>query len=204
MTWDDIKGDWTAGWNYLWSEAQDSWKSLVEKNPVLYKPKVEAFMTELQSARRNLDAIKVRLPNPAKTAEEQALVANYQALEQRYHALAAGFYAESAPTSRTTLGWLPVLIVGGLAISAAAAAWAVPGYQYAVNLREQTVLASKELDARIAASKDGRTLQPTTLPPPPAPMPSPLDAAKGMGSMLFLGLLAVGGVMLVPHLIKKS
>lgn len=204
MSWNDIKNDWTAGWNYLWSEAQDSWRTLVEKEPLVYKPKVEAFLTELQAARRNLDGIKARLPNPAKTPEERAFLTKYQALEQRYHAIAAGFYAESVPITKTVVGWLPIFVVGGIAVGAAAAAWAVPGYQYAVNLREQTVLASKELDARVVASKEGRTLQPTTLPAPPALMPSPLDATKGMGSLLLFGLLAVGGVMLVPQFLKKS
>ena len=203
MSWTDIKDNWTAGWNYLWSEAQDSWRALIEKNPTQYKAKVEAFLAELTASRRNLDAMKARLPSPPKTPEDRALVEKYQGLEKRYHELAAGFYAESKAAGKPDMGWLPILIVGGLAISAAAAAWAVPGYQYAVNLREQTSLANKELDARVAASKEGRTLQAATLPPPP-PMPSPLDAAKGMGTWLMVGLMAMAGVMVVPGLLKKS
>jgi len=96
MNWDDIKGDWTAGWNYLWSEAQGSWKSLVEKNPAAYKPKVEAFLVELNASRKNLDAMKARLPNPSKTAEDRAVIEKYQALEKRCHELAAS-YVRSSP-----------------------------------------------------------------------------------------------------------
>ena len=58
-----------------------------------------------------------------------------------------------------------MLIVVGVIVGLAAIAWAVAAYQYAVNLREQTALTEKELDARILASREGRQLPATTLPP---------------------------------------
>lgn len=204
MTWDEYKADWNAGWNYLWSEAQDTYAAAIAADPTGYAKKVEAFLAELTGARQNLDAMKVKLPNPPRTPEEKARVDKYLGLEKRYHDLAAGFYSEAQPAAKTQMGFIPVLVVAGLAVSAAAVAWSLPGYEYAVNLREQTQLATKELDARITASKEGRTIQPTTLPPPPPPPASPADAVKGLGTLLVGGLVVVAGVVLVPQLLKKA
>jgi hypothetical protein len=49
-------------------------------------------------------------------------------------------------------------------VGVAAIAWAIAAYQYAVHLREQTALVERELQARVEASEQGRTLQPSTLP----------------------------------------
>lgn len=204
MTWDEYKADWNAGWNYLWREAQDTYAAAIAADPTGYARKVEAFLAELTGARQNLDAMKAKLPNPPKTPDEQALVTKYLDLEKRYHDIAAGFYSEAQPAAKTQMGFVPVLVVAGLALSAAAVAWSVPGYQYAVNLREQTQLAGKELDARVVASKEGRTLQAATLPPPPPPLPSPVDAVKSLGTLLVGGLVVAAGVVLVPQLLKKA
>jgi hypothetical protein len=90
--------------------------------------------------------------------------------------------------------------IGGLALGAAAIAWAVSAYEYAVNLREQTALAERELDARVAASRDGRVLQPSTLPPPPPP---PGGAASNMGLWVLGGLAVVTGAVVLPTLLKR-
>ena len=94
-----------------------------------------------------------------------------------------------------------VLIVGGLAVGVAGTAWAVSAYEYATNLREQTALADRELSERVAASREGRTLQATTLPEQPDPI---ADATGGMGKLL-LGGLALGAVALaLPLFLKRS
>lgn len=203
MTWDDVKSSWSDGWSYLWNETRRSLSSLIEANPSAYQGQAEAFLRELTLARTNLDAMKPLLKPSTSSPQDKALLEQYLRLEHRYQELAAGFYAEAQPAQKPSLGWLPVLVVGGLAISAAAAAWAVPGYQYAVNLREQTSLAVKELEARVTASKEGRTLQPSTLPPPPDP-PSLLGNSSGGGSLLMVGALALGGFLILPRLLKTT
>jgi len=203
MTWDDIKSDWSTGWNYMWRAAQDSYQKLVEADPTGYTKKVEAFLAELTGARTNLDGMKAKLPNPPQTSEDKALVEKYQALEKRYQDLAAGFYSETQPADKTQMGIIPSLIAGGLAVSAAAAAWAVPAYEYAANLREQTALADKELEARIAASREGRTLQKSTLPERP-PGPSLFASGGGGGALVVVGLAGVAGLFVLPKLLKKQ
>jgi hypothetical protein len=127
-------------------------------------------------------------------------------MEARYHDLAAGFYGDATPAPSGATAPAPstgaapaVLIIGGLAVGAVGVAWAVAAYQYAVNLREQTALAERELDARVEASREGRPLQASTLPPPP----NPTDDAKGMGLWLLGGLAVVAGALTLPALLKK-
>ena len=132
--------------------------------------------------------MKAQIPNPPVTQEDQAVLAQYQEMDKRYHELAAGFYSDALPASTTTVGFVPILIIAGLAAGVAGCAWAVAAYEYAVNLREQTALADKELTERVAASKEGRTLQATTLPTQPDPL---ADATGGMGKLL-IGGLALG------------
>jgi hypothetical protein len=86
-----------------------------------------------------------------------------------------------------------------VAIGVVAIAFAIVAYQYAVNLREQTALADRELTARIEASQAGRVLPPSTLPPPP----SPVEDAKGVGMWLLGGLALAAGALTVPLLIRK-
>ncbi|MCB9743934.1 MAG: hypothetical protein H6740_15145, partial [Alphaproteobacteria bacterium] len=59
--------------------------------------------------------------------------------------------------------------------------------EYATNLREQTALAEKELAARVEASREGRLLQPSTLPAPPEP-----KGPSAMGVLLTLGVVGGG------------
>jgi hypothetical protein len=69
-----------------------------------------------------------------------------------------------------------------------------------VNLREQTALAERELDARVAASRDGRVLQPSTLPPPPPP---PGAGGSNLGLWVLGGLAVVTGAVVLPTLLKR-
>ena len=92
-----------------------------------------------------------------------------------------------------------VLVVGGLSVGAVGVAWSIAAYHYAVNLREQTALAERELDARIAAGREGRTLQTSTLPPPP----SPASDARRAGLWLLGGLAVAAGALAIPLLLKR-
>jgi hypothetical protein len=102
-------------------------------------------------------------------------------MDHRYHELAAGFYGDASPPRdrHGTDGRRvapAVLVVGGLAVGVA---WAIAAYPYAVNLREQTWLAERELDARVEASREGRPLQTSTLPPRRARRATPRAPACG-------------------------
>ncbi len=198
-SWTEIKSAWSDGWNALQAESLKLYKVAIEANPASFADRVKAFLTELSQTRAHLDSLRAKVPNPPRTEQEAKILANYVALERRYHELAAGFYADAAP-AREGVGVAPVLIVAGLVIGVAAIAWAVAAWEYCVNLREQTALADRELVARVEASREGRALQPNTLPPPP---PDPVEKAKGIGWLLVGGLVLAGGAAAVPYLMKR-
>ena len=198
-TWSQVKAAWSAGWKALSDEGTRLYEAAIRADPTGYLAKVQAFLSELSQSRASLDRMKAKLPNPATTPEDQALVAKVTALEKRYQDLAAGFYADTQPAS-TGMGVAPVLVVGGLVVGVAGVAWAVAAYEYAVNLREQTALAEKELDARVEASRQGRELPPSTIPP----QPDPVKTAKGVGGLLLGGLALAAAAIAVPVFLKKK
>ena len=190
-TWEQLWADTSTGWRYLAKQAEETWADVIREDPERAEDQVEAMARELVQSRANLDRIRAALP-PGPSPEREA----YLAMEARYQDLAAGFYSDVEPV-KAGVGVVPVVIAAGLAVGLGAATWSFAGYEYAVNLREQTALAAQELEARVEASKEGRTLQPTTLPP------------QGEGG-LKLGMLAAGGVLViavalvVPSLIARS
>ena len=199
--WASIQSLWDEGWKALQASAASTFQATLDADPTGTAQTIEAFISELTASRQNLDAMKAKLPNPPVTPEDQAAWAAWEEMDKRYHELAAGFYSDALPTTTTTVGFVPILVVAGLAAGAAGCAWAVAAYQYAVNLREQTALADRELTERVAASKEGRTLQATTLPTQPDPI---ADATGGM-SKLIMGGLAIGAVALaIPLFMKRS
>lgn len=200
MTWAEVKAAWDRGWTALHARALQLYGAAIRADPTGYAAKVTGFMRELEQSRANLDRIRARLPNPPATDADRQAVANYEAMERRYHDLAAGFYSDVKPVSEG-VGVAP-LVVGGLVVGVAAIAWAVAAYEYAVNLREQTALQVKELDARVEASKEGRALPPTTLPPPPAP-PSAPGTGAGLGWVLVGGLVLAAGALALPVFLGK-
>ena len=88
-------------------------------------------------------------------------------------------------------------------MGAVGVAWALAAYEYAVNLREQTALAERELDARVTASREGRALQPTTLPAQPSPIDTATSTARSVGTLVVGGLVVVAGAILLPTLLRK-
>ena len=197
--WSSIKAAWSRGWNALYEEGKRLYQRAIEANPSKYLETVKDFVAALTESRATLDRIKAKLPDPPKTEEDRALAAKVQGLEKRYNELAAGFYSEAVPAGATSTGIAPIIVVAGLAVGVGACAWAVAAYEYAVNLREQTALAEKELDARIEASKQGRTLQPSTLPQPEPPSEK---AKKGVGMLVVGGLALAAAVVAVPVFLK--
>lgn len=174
--WDDAQASWAqlwsdvdAGWQALYASGVKAYEDLVRSDPEKTAAQVQAFSQELEASRANLDRLQAAVKPAPRSPEEEAYAQGVAAMEARYQELASAFYAdvqkaEGAPS----VGFVPLLVVAGLAIGLGAATWSFAGYEYAVGLREQTDLAARELDARVEASREGRTLQTTTLPQAPA------------------------------------
>ena len=199
--WSDIQAAWSASWRALAARAATVYASALHADPTGTAARINGFTSALQSSRASLDRIQARLPQPPVTESDRALVVRYQDLEKRWNDLAAGFFADATPVSTApVVGVAPALVVGGLAITAMGLAWAFAAHEYAVNLQEQTQLAERELDARVAASQQGRALPPSTL---PTPAQSPIDGARSVGLWLFGGLVLAAGVLVVPLLLER-
>ena len=196
MSWSEVKSNWSAGWKELQRSAIERWGSAIRRDPQSFAPKVQATVAELAAARAHLDHMKPLLPKQIKTAEDQRAMAGFSRLSARYYELAAGVYANSQPAS-AEVGIAPVLVVGGVVLGVAAIAWAVAAHEYAANLRAETALADRELSARIEASQQGRTLQPSTL-------PEPKKSKDGVGWLLVGGLVLAAGAVAVPVLMKNQ
>ncbi len=137
------------------------------------------------------------LPSPPTTPEENQQVIRYHQLRQRYLDLSAGFWADSQRMDDTAMAGAPIAVVAGVGVGVIAFAWAVATYAQATNLREQTALADKELDARVEASREGRTLPPSTLPAPQD------DGGLGWG-WLVGGGLATAALLALPSFLRRS
>jgi hypothetical protein len=83
---------------------------------------------------------------------------------------------------------LAQIIVAGVILAVAAVAFAPAAFDLARSQRVRAETSSRELDARIAANAQGRTLQPSTELPPPS---------KGDGPGAGMILAVVGGVVVV-------
>lgn len=200
-SWADIKSAWSTGWRELSARAAGMYAAAVQADPTGTSARITGFTAALGETRAALDRIGPRVPNPPVTEADRQLVARYQDLERRWNDLAAGFYADATPApSAPVVGVAPMLIVGGLAISAVGLAWGFAAYEYAANLKDQTALAERELDARVAATQSGRVLPPSTLPTPP---PTPVDGARTIGLWLLGGLMVAAGVLVVPLLLER-
>lgn len=197
MSWAETKASWSTGWRELQRAALQKWEAAIQRRPEDFRPQVQATIEELKAARAHLDHMKPLLPKSLETEEDQRVFQNFSRMSVRYYELAAGVYADAQPANQAQVGAPPLLVVAGVALGVAAIAWSVAAYQYAKNLREQTALADRELSARIDASREGRTLQPTTLPEPPK------SSGGGMGWLLVGGLALAAGAAVVPVLIKK-
>jgi len=195
-SWSDVKANWSSGWTALQQSALDQWGAAIRRRPEEFAPQVHATMQELAAARAHLDHMKPLLPKRIETAEDQRAVSSFSRMSARYYQLASGIYADARPAT-AEVGFAPLLVVAGVALGVAAIAWAVAANQYAKNLREQTALADRELSARVEASREGRTLPPSTLPEAP-------KKKNGVGWLLVGGLVVAAGAVAVPVLMKSK
>ncbi len=200
-------------WSSLWTKTSDAWQSLAKsasqewdelfaKDPKKAEPKVAEWMKEMDRVRANLRVMRDNVVATPKTDREKVDAENYKKALDRYSTLAAKFYAEARPQNESTgpkvgFVFIVVIIVAGLAISAASAAWAVKSISYAHELGNETDLIREELQARTALAKEGKTLPPSTVKRLPSEAlkdiedMNPLDDGGGMGAV-GLGIVAVG------------
>lgn len=198
--WEKLSSTLSSAWQDFAKKAVDTWNQTFAKDPQKAKPQVEQFVQDLEASRENLEAIKPLLPVDAKTEADKKILADYQGQLERYGTLASKFYADTQKANVPAAGFLPVLIaLGVIAVGIAGASWAVASNQYAKNLRDQTALMKEDLEARVAASKEGRSIPKSNLPPLPSggPLSGPPDpnAGAGVGTWLLIGggLIALGG-----------
>jgi len=193
MTWDDVRAQWEEvtdtwdkGFDDLAHYAEETYVAALESGRITkekYTAVVKSFITGLDEAKASIERMKglaAQLPADEREEVEQKI----DALETRHEELSAGFYVHV--TEAPEMGVAPVL-VGTLAVSAAAIAWAYVGIEYVDYLKQQCRLEEKELDARVQASKDGRTLQDNTLPKPPEGGGVGGYIAAGLGALALAG-----------------
>lgn len=172
--WNAVKAQvWTAPWDRLQQAGLVAHADAILAHPGRFRAHVERFVETLRGVRGALDRLRRGGLDPVQLT----------ALDTRYAVLVAGLLAE--PGDDRVEG-APLLAVAGVTVGLLGIAWAVVAYQYAAHLREQTALAERELAARVQASEQGRTLQPSTLPAAP-------DARLGWA---LLGGLALGAAVL--------
>ena len=197
-TWSDIKSSWGSAWAGLQERASGAYQAAIQAEPSKFKDTVASFMAMLSESRSSLDRIKTLL----QQVDDPALTAQATELESRYSTLASGVYADAKPAD--TIGVAPVVVggvvVAGVIVSVGGVAWAAAAYQYAVNLREHTALLEKELLARVDASKEGRVLAPSSVPP----APNPIADAQTTGMWVLGGLTLAAAAIAVPIFLKKK
>lgn len=163
-------------------------------DPERHRGIVQRTLDELAAWASELARYEALARSPQATEDDRAQL---EAQRQAYELLARPILdevREVGPSlagetgSPDKVGVAPVLVVGGLAVSALGVAACLVSYEWAVAGREQTRLAAQELGARVEAMRAGATLQDSTLPPPSSASAAPTGRAAGW--VLGLGLVA--------------
>lgn len=169
-----IEGVVDDAWAWLNEQAEELFDEdeAIEDDPEEHRETVEGYLSLLSEIADNLEASKKLLPadgTPGAAAWQDL----HRAYVQRYNSLALGVLrdarAEDPRALPRTFGWAAVLIVAGVALGVGAVAWAVVAYEEAEATRDQTALMRADLEARDAASREGRTLQANTVDRPRPP-----------------------------------
>ena len=198
MTWDDVKQTWDASWQSTWSAGLDLWEATIQAMPEDFREIVVEFQALLNEVRARLDRMKALVPNlpPEEQAGwNQALAA----VEKQWAQFAAGLYSDARPSQeQAQVGWVHVLIVGGVAFGVSAVAWAVVAYDYVEVLDGQTRVMEQELQGRIELAKQGKVLPPSTLPAGGGPAPQPDDLLGSASRLMLGGVLLLGLFTALP------
>lgn len=198
MTWDQVKAEWNTMWTGWSDTADQAWQAVVEAtqplveamDPRAVTSAVEQFVAlldELASLLDRWDATLAQLPGDQQAAEAQ-VVAQYKAA---YNTYAAGFWPHvEADTSVQGVAGPWLVLIPGIAVTAVAAAWAVGNLSELGATVSEVYLRIADLDARVQASKDGRVLQPATVPDQLNAAGADPEQPEGWGLWLGLGALA--------------
>ncbi|MCK6504841.1 hypothetical protein L6R53_15795 [Myxococcota bacterium] len=155
---------------------------------------VEDYWWTLREWRSQLVKWAALLKQPGVT---RADVDRYEARVKQWDSLALPFYGDAREEGTAGVGWMPVVIIGTLAVGVTGTAWALAHVADAVAAYQASQVEQAELAARLEAMRNGRVLQETTLRPNPqaqAPGDKPPLIPDGMkdGLMVVGGLTAVG------------
>lgn len=186
MTWEELKLSFLTGIQASYDAVYARVEEAVAAKPSSFEAKVRAFLTLLRECKVNLERIAAQLPALPKNDAAKALIRRYQDMKALYDALVAGIALNA--TGDLELGVVPVVVVGTVALSAAGVAWAIAAYEYAAGLRDETALMATELEARVQAMKDGKTLPPSTL-----AAPEKTDSGGAPLGLVLVGLGVLGG-----------
>lgn len=186
MTWEELKLSFLTGIQASYDAVYARVEEAVAAKPSSFEAKVRAFLTLLRECKVNLERIAAQLPALPKNDAAKALIRRYQDMKALYDALVAGIALNA--TGDLELGTVPLVVVGTVALSAAGVAWAIAAYEYAAGLRDETALMATELEARVQAMKDGKTLPPSTL-----AAPEKTDSGGAPLGLVLVGLGVLGG-----------
>lgn len=180
----------------------------IEADPARAKREAEAAAAEIRAARTALDRWKAAIGKLPAAEQTKAMPAFSKASRQWYE-LASAFYAGATNLKtgqpQEEIGILPLIVVGavvltaaGIAFSPAASSGAEALRLHADAERARAEAVTAELAARVDASREGRSLQPSTL--PPEATKAPLIGGGGSSTGLIVGgavlaLVVVGGVV---------
>lgn len=186
MTWEELKLSFLTGIQASYDAVYARVEEAVAAKPSSFEAKVRAFLTLLRECKVNLERIAAQLPALPKNDAAKALIRRYQDMKALYDALVAGIALNA--TGDLELGTVPLVVVGTVALSAAGVAWAIAAYEFAAGLRDETALMATELEARVQAMKDGKTLPPNTL-----AAPERTDSRGAPLGLVLVGLGVLGG-----------
>jgi len=194
----DYYETWKTGAGYLWREGMAQLSPLIQANPDAYTGQVTSFLYTLRGVESNLSRARVAVAKLPQSALDPKLADLYARCEAQYKLLGSDFYSDTRPApAGASLGFAPIMIVGLFFIGLTAATIGVAGYQYATNLREQTALAAKELEARVMLAQQGLSLPGSTLKPQADPFQEIGETVGTVFKVGALGLLIWGGLKVV-------
>lgn len=192
MTWFDIHEESASVWQQLRLAAEERYARV---DPDTYRAKVTEYVELLDAWKSDLDRWEGLLSRPGVSPADRK---QHEQADAHYHDLAAGLFADAENVVPEVddfgIASSVVIVVGTVGLTMVGVAWAIVTFQYALEGREQTALEVQELEARLALSKAGKTLQPSTLPPKP-----PDDDSGVLEEVGVVGMV-VGGVIVTASL----
>lgn len=179
--WADIRADWTRRARAIAREAEALLEVLGEDTspPAALFDQARATVAALD----RVDAITRRARDAGWSSPE------LDRIERDAAELRAGVYTEAqlADGASPQVQGLP-FVVGAVVLGVAGVAFAVAAYPAAAALRVRAETELRELEIRAQAMREGRTLQPHTLPEPGRTAGRALPVVLGLGAVAALAL----------------